>query len=434
MGLTSGFRALCRDCFHTGNALVSRCPACGSPRVASHPELADLAIAHLDCDAFYASVEKRDRPEHRDAPLIVGGGKRGVVTTCCYIARTFGVRSAMPMFKALKLCPDAVVIKPDFSKYTFESRRIMARLRDLTPLVQPLSLDEAWLDLTGTERLNGGAPAEVLARAQAEIEKETGLTVSIGLAANKFLAKIASDLDKPRGFAVIGSEAAAFLAPRPVGILPGVGPAFVKALNAGGFATVGDLARADPKRLADRFGSGGLRLHSLARGIDARDVDPDQERKSISAETTFNDDLHTVSALEDELWPLCEKVAERARRGETTGRVVTLKLRTADFRILTRRRTLPADTQTARVLFSTARELLKPEADGRRFRLIGVGLSGLREGGAAAPALFDPTDEARALSTETAVDKLRARFGKGAVMTGRALRSAGPLASDQDSS
>ncbi|MDP9104094.1 MAG: DNA polymerase IV, partial [Pseudomonadota bacterium] len=399
-----------------------RCASCGSPRVVSHPELATLTIAHLDCDAFYASVEKRDRPELRDLPVIVGGGKRGVVTTACYIARTYGPRSAMPMFKALKLCPDAVVIKPDFAKYTFESKRIMAMLRDLTPLVQPLSLDEAWLDLSGSERLHGGPAALTLARVQAKIERETGLTISIGLAANKFLAKIASDLDKPKGFAVIGSEAQAFLAPKPVGILPGVGPAFVKSLTAAGLRTVGDLAKADPKRLAEKFGSGGLRLHRLAHGQDVRAVDPDSERKSISAETTFNEDLTCVGDLEDVLWSLCEKVAERTRKSDTSGRVVVLKLRATDFKILTRRRTLPSPTQTARTLFTTARELLKGEATGRAFRLIGVGLSDFTDGPGEA-VLFDPQNEARALSTETAVDKLRAKFGKAAVMTGRALRS-----------
>lgn len=278
------------------------------------------------------------------------------------------------------------------------------------------------MDLSGSERLHGGPAALTLARLQARILDETGLTVSIGLAANKFLAKIASDLDKPKGFAVIGSEAQVFLADKPVGILPGVGPAFVKSLTSAGFKTVGDLAKADPKRLGEKFGSGGLRLHRLAHGQDAREVDPDSERKSISAETTFNVDLARAGDLEDQLWPLCEKVAERTRRSETSGRVVTLKLRTADFKILTRRRTLPSPTQTARVLFAVARDLLKGEVDGRAFRLIGVGLSDFVDG-PGEKALFDPQNEARALSTETAVDQLRAKFGKGAVMTGRALRS-----------
>ena len=414
--------ALCRDCFWRGEAQPARCAACGSPRVVRHAELGALSIAHVDCDAFYASVEKRDRPELADRPVIVGGGRRGVVTTACYIARTYGARSAMPMFKALTLCPEAVVIKPDFAKYSFESKRIMAVLKGLTPLVQPLSLDEAWLDLSGTERLSGGPPAWTLARAQTRIQQEIGLTVSVGLAANKFLAKIASELDKPRGFAVIGSEAQAFLAQKAVGILPGVGPVFVRSLNASGYATVGDLARADPRRLADQFGSSGLRLHRLAHGQDVREVDPDSERKSISAETTFNDDLDRLTDLEDRLWPLCEKVAERTRRSEASGRVVTLKLRLADFRILTRRRTLPTPTRTARVLFAAARELLRHETDGRRFRLIGVGLSDFVDGEREA-VLFDPQDEGRALNTETTVDRLRARFGKGAVVTGRALRT-----------
>ena len=193
---TASTTTLCRDCLRLGQGAARRCAACGSPRQVAHPELTRLAIAHLDCDAFYASVEKRDRPELADRPVIVGGGVRGVATTCCYIARTYGVRSAMPMFKALKLCPDAVVIKPDFAKYKAASRMIMEKLRALTPLVQPLSLDEAWLDLSGTERLNGGPPAWQLARVQQAIEAVTGLTVSVGLAPNKFLAKIASDLDK----------------------------------------------------------------------------------------------------------------------------------------------------------------------------------------------------------------------------------------------
>jgi DNA polymerase-4 len=328
---------LCRDCFWMGEAEPARCPRCGSPRLARHPELTRLTIAHLDCDAFYASVEKRDRPELRDQPVIVGGGARGVVTTCCYIARISGVRSAMPMFQARRLCPQAVIIRPDFTKYRTESRRIMEKLGALTPLVQPLSLDEAWLDLKGAERLNGGPAALTLARVQAEIERDIGITVSIGLAANKFLAKIASDLDKPRGFSVIGgAEAQGFLAGRPVSILPGVGPAFVKVLEKAGLRTVGDLAEASPRELADRFGVHGLRLHQLAHGQDDRAVDPDQERKGISAETTFNEDLTGRQGLEDQLWPLCEKVARHARAANLEGRVVTLKLKTSAFRIVAR--------------------------------------------------------------------------------------------------
>ncbi len=377
----------------------------------------------MDCDAFYASVEKRDRPELRDLPVIVGGGKRGVVTTCCYIARINGVRSAMPMFKALKICPQATVIKPDFTKYRTESRRIMDKLARLTPLVQPLSLDEAWLDLTGCERLHGGTAAWVLARVQADIETDTGLTVSVGLAANKFLAKIASDLDKPRGFSVIGAaEAKAFLAPRPVSILPGVGPAFQKSLAIAGYQTVGDLAKADPKTLATTFGVYGLRLSQLAQGQDARAVDPDQERKSVSAETTFNDDLTQVGDLEDELWPLCEKVARHLRKDAIAGRVAVLKLRTTDFRIITRRRTLAVPTQTAKALFAVARELLAAEAKGAAYRLIGIGATELVEALGPASDLF-AGDEARALKSARAMDALRDKFGADAVQSGRALKT-----------
>ena len=416
-------KALCRDCLWTGGEAVKRCPRCSSPRIVHHAELDRLAIAHLDCDAFYASVEKRDRPELRDVAVIVGGSKRGVVATCCYIARIKGVRSAMPMFTALKLCPEAVVLKPDFVRYKTESRRIMEKLAALTPLIQPLSLDEAWMDLSGSERLHGGPPALTLARVQAEIEREIGLTVSIGLSANKFLAKIASDLDKPRGFSVIGgAEAQAFLAPRPVTALPGVGPAFAKSLEKAGLRTVGDLAAAAPRDLADRWGAHGLRLSQLAHGEDGRAVDPDRERKGISAETTFDEDIATRADLEDRLWPLCEKVARHARQSALAGRVVTLKLKTADFKLFTRRRTLPAPTQTARTLFTVGRELLRGETSGVSFRLIGIGISDLIDGDLAPDDLF-AADETRARRGERAVDKLRAKFGADAVMSARALRS-----------
>ncbi len=387
----------------------------------AHHELYALSIAHLDCDAFYASVEKRDRPDLADSPVIVGGGVRGVVTTACYIARTYGVRSAMPMFKALKACPEAVVIRPDFAKYRAESRRILDKLCALTPLVQPLSLDEAWIDLSGTERLNEAAPAVVLARVQGEIERETGLSVSIGLAPNKFLAKIASELDKPRGFAVIGAaEAKSFLAPRSVSILPGVGPALVSSLDAAGFRTVGDLARAEPRLLVAKFGAFGLRLSELAHGRDQGAVDPDHIRKSVSAETTFDNDLSTLDALEDRLWPCCEKVASRARAEAFCGRSVVLKLKTSDFRSVTRRKTLDAPTQTARTVFAAARALLAAEVDGTRFRLIGVGLADLSPVEAAPTDLF-AGPEALARRTETLADTLRARFGAAALVTGRAL-------------
>jgi DNA polymerase IV len=415
-------KALCRDCFWTGEDPSRTCPHCRSMRLVIHDDLERLSVAHLDCDAFYASVEKRDAPELRDRPVIVGGGVRGVVTTCCYIARMSGVRSAMPMFKARKLCPEAVIVRPDFAKYRAESQRIMEKLRRVTPLVQPLSLDEAWLDLAGTERLHRASPAVTLARLQAEIEAEVGITVSVGLAANKFLAKIASDLDKPRGFAVIGAaEAQSFLAPRPVGVLPGVGPAFVRTLESDGYARIGDLAEADAKRLAERYGAHGLRLWRLAHGLDARAVDPHEGRKSLSAETTFNEDLSDLAGLEDMLWPLCERVARHARSEGIAGRVVTLKLRASDFRIVTRRRTLRFATQTARTLFAEARELLSAQVGQRRWRLIGIGISDIVSEEAVGGDLFD-SGESRALSGERAIDSIRGRFGAEAVVSGRSLK------------
>ena len=387
----------------------------------THAELDKLVIAHLDCDAFYASVEKRDRPELRDVPVIVGGGHRGVVATACYVARQYGVGSAMPMFKALKACPDAVVIKPDFAKYKHESRRILGALANLTPLIQTLSLDEAWADLSGTERLNGGPPAWQLAQLQKWIEDEVGLTDSIGRAPTRFLAKVASEMDKPRGFSVIGSEAQQLLAPRPVSILPGVGPIFGRTLRADGFDTIGRLAEADVRDLVQRYGDWGLRLSDLAHGRDSRPVDPEHDRKGMSAETTFNVDLSKAADLETELWPLCEKLASKARRDGIAGRVVTLKLRRSDFRILTRRRTLPDPVQTARTLFAEGRALLQPEL-GTPYRLIGIGMADLVDAADVAPGLF-AADRTRELNTETTIDRLRDRFGPGAVISGRSLKS-----------
>ncbi len=412
--------SICRDCLSEAEAARTTCEGCGSRRVVNHPELSAHAVAHLDCDAFYASVEKRDRPELRDKPVIVGGGTRGVVSTACYVARLYGVGSAMPMFKALKACPDAVVVKPNFDKYVTESRRIFDQVRALTPLVQTLSLDEAWMDLKGTERLNGGSPAFQLVRLQKRIEAETGLTVSIGLAPNRFLAKVASEMDKPRGFTVLGTEAAATLAPRPVGVLPGVGPVFAKTLRSDGFTTVGDLAAADVRDLAKKYGEWGLRLHELSHGRDARAVNPERDRKGMSAETTFNHDLTDREALEAQLWPLCEKLASKARRDGVAGRSVVLKLRRTDFKIVTRRVTPAEPVQTARGLFAEGRRLLGPEL-GIPYRLIGVGLTEIEDAADAPAALFE-TEAARTLKTETAVDALRAKFGAGAVVAGRALK------------
>jgi DNA polymerase-4 len=411
--------AFCRDCLTEAAPGVLRCQACGSPRIARHGELASLSIAHVDCDAFYAAVEKRDDPGLVDRAVIIGGGRRGVVSTCCYVARIHGVRSAMPMFKALQLCPDAVVIKPNMEKYVGVGREVRQAMLTLTPLVEPLSIDEAFLDLTGTERLHGAAPAVVLARFARTVEREIGITVSVGLSYNKFLAKIASDMDKPRGFAAIGrAEALDFLGSKPVSLIWGVGRATQEALEREGFRLIADLRRLDEGDLMRRFGAMGLRLSRLSRGIDERRVSPDEETKSISAETTFDTDIRDARTLEKKLFLLCEKVSARAKAQGFAGTTVTLKLKTADFKIRTRSRALPSPTLLATRLFETGRDMLMKEADGTAYRLIGIGLSELTDPGRADPAdLVDPTI-ARSVKVEGAVDALRTRFGKAAVVKG----------------
>jgi DNA polymerase-4 len=412
----------CRDCLADNPDHVRRCRTCGSPRLAAHPQLTKLAIAHVDCDAFYATIEKRDNPSLRDKPVIVGGGKRGVVATACYVARTFGVKSAMPMFQARRLCPDATVVPPDMAKYARVGREVRALMLDLTPLVEPLSIDEAFLDLGGTERLHGMIPAKALARFAKEVETKLGITISIGLSANKFLAKIASDLDKPRGFSVLNpDEAPSFLAPRPVTFIWGVGKVFGETLARDGYRTIADLQRADETELMRRYGAEGQRLARLARGIDQRAVSPDREAKSVSAETTFATDIADQRTLERLLWELCEKVSARLKAKEIAGTTVTLKLKTADFRLRTRARSLPAPTQLAAAIFEHGRELLAREVDGTQFRLLGIGVSALTGDEEADPADLINARAQRTAAAEHAVDRLRDRFGRAAVIRGRSI-------------
>ncbi|MBI1239263.1 MAG: DNA polymerase IV [Alphaproteobacteria bacterium] len=415
--------AFCRDCLSETNAGAVRCPKCRSPRLLAHDELFALAIAHLDCDAFYASVEKRDNPALIDKPVIVGGGKRGVVSTCCYVARTYGVRSAMPMFKALAACPDAIVIRPDMRKYRDVALQLRERMRALTPLVQPLSLDEAFLDLSGTERLHGLPPAKVLAKLAREIERDCGITVSIGLSFNKFLAKVASELRKPRGFAVIGrAEAVSFLKEQKVTIVYGVGKSFARRLEADGITRLGQIQAMDARTLAKRYGEMGLHLARLSKGEDSRTVDPASEAKSLSTETTFETDERRHDVLERILWSLCESLSRRAKAAGLGGRTITLKLKGADFRSETRRRSLGAPTQLAEVIFAEGRELLRAKPEGPRYRLLGIGLSTLAPAAECdQPSLLDP-GAARRASAERAIDRIRARFGEAVIGKGRGMK------------
>jgi len=412
----SGPTCFCRDCLADQTSAARRCAACGSPRLVRHPALAKLTLAHIDCDAFYATVEKRDNPDVADRPVIIGGGKRGVVSAACYIARTFGVRSAMPMFKALALCPSAVVIRPDMAKYVRVGREVRQAMQALTPLVEPLSIDEAFLDLAGTERVHGMIAGKVLARFAQSVERDIGITVSVGLSCNKFLAKIASDLDKPRGFAAIDQdEARIMLADKPVGFIFGVGPATQDRLAQRGFRTIADLQRADEIELMKQFPSDGRRLWRLARGIDDRRVVPDRGAKTVSNETTFDSDIRDFATLEKVLWRLSEKVSARLKSADLAGSTITLKLKTADFRQRTRAQSIAAPTQLASKIFAICRDMLAKEIDGTAFRLMGAGVSALGPGSAA-----NDTDmlDRRAAHAERAIDDLRRKFGQTAVIRG----------------
>lgn len=412
-------RGFCRDCMAPRTKDVRRCVNCGSPRVASHPELDQLSIAHIDCDAFYASVEKRDNPELRDKPVIVGGGKRGVVSTCCYIARIRGVRSAMPAFKALQLCPDAVVVKPRMSVYASVGKQVRTMMEELTPAVEPISIDEAFLDLTGTEKLHQDTPARTLAKFANRVEAEIGISVSVGLSYCKYLAKVASDFEKPRGFSVIGeAEAMSFLADKPVKMIWGVGPAFEKSLHADGIKTIGQLQQMDENTLLKRYGVMGSRLFNLSRGIDHRSIERRGGAKSVSHETTFNEDHATSEVLAPVLRSLSEKVSARLKEKNIAGRTIVLKLKDKEFKSITRNKQVGDATQLADKIFRTALPMLERELDGTKYRLLGVGVSDFVDAERADPLDLIDEEATRRAEVERAMDKLRGKFGEKVVETG----------------
>ncbi|MGO4704177.1 DNA polymerase IV [Microvirga sp. 2MCAF38] len=421
MDLTAPF---CRDCLTVAaSASVRRCTACGSPRLLAHPERDTLSVAHMDCDAFFAAVEKRDDPSLADKPVIIGGGKRGVVSTCCYVARTYGVRSAMPMFKALKACPHAVVVKPNMEKYRIAGRAVRQLMFEMTPLVEPVSIDEAFLDLSGTERLHHASPALTLARFAKRVEDEIGISISVGLSYNKFLAKIASDFEKPRGFSIIGrEEAPAFLAEKPVSILPGVGAAAQARLAKAGVTLISHLRDTSQRTLFEALGRDAQRLARLALGQDDRSVKTERETKSISAETTFDVDLRSFEDLEPILWRLAEKVSSRLKAAQLAGQSVTLKLKDAEFHLLTRTRSGFPPTQLAARLFDPARQLLKTACDGTAYRLIGIGAADLCDASEADKGDLADQSVVRQAKMETAIDRIRDKFGTAALQKGITLR------------
>ena len=414
--------SLCRKCFNTFNE-ERRCPRCSSPLVVSHSELFDLNIAHMDCDAFYASVEKRDNPDLADKPVIIGGGRRGVVSTACYIARIRGVKSAMPMFKALEKCPDAVVIRPRMKIYAEISQQIRAMMNDITPLVEPLSLDEAFMDMSGTHKLHGAPPAVMLAKLMDRISDNLGLTGSIGLSHNKFLAKIASDLNKPNGYSIIGeAETSSFLKDKSIRLIWGVGASTQKSLEKSGIRTFLDLLRWDRKDLVSKFGSMGDRLWFLARGQDARVVSNSDRIKSISNETTLNENTSNMRVLEGHLWRLCEKVSSRAKSKGLAGTIMILKLKSSNHKIITRRVTLRDPTYMADVLFRSTYPLMEAAIENGPFRLVGAGLSGLCLASQAQrePELLDDGALNR-IKVERVTDEIREKFGDEAMIKGRSL-------------
>ncbi len=415
--------SLCRDCDFQTDTAHDSCPKCSSGRVVHHPDMDQLSIAHIDCDAFFAAIEKRDNPELKDKPVIVGGKTRGVVATCCYIARIHGVHSAMPMFKALKACPEAVVVPPRRDAYSMASKQVREKLLSITPLVQMISIDEGYLDLSGTERINHASPALALSQLAREIEQDIGITISIGLSENKFLAKTASELDKPRGFAALSlAEAPEFLAPRPIQFIHGVGAQLAQKLARDHYRTIGDLQACSLRDLIARYGDTGFWLHQRAHGIDNRPVNTSSERKSVSAERTFNTDISDRALLEDRLWQVCEETAIRAKKHNVEGSTVTLKLKSKDFKTLTRSTTLSTPTHLAQTLFRVTKPILERETGtGQSYRLIGVGISHLEPSRGDVGDLIDPQIEKRA-KAERASDAARSKFGKSAVVTGRSIR------------
>lgn len=419
---SGGIKGICRDCLAQFSR-ADRCPECKSPRTVAHAELHSLSMAHIDCDAFFAAIEKRDRLDLRNKPVIVGGGKRGVVATCCYIARIRGVHSAMPMYEALRRCPEATVLRPDGKKYRAVGHQVRAMMEALTPLVEPVSIDEAFLDLSGTERLHGASPASVLAGFAQAVEERLAISVSIGLSYNKFLAKMASDMDKPRGFSVIGrAEARDVLASRPAGAIWGVGRSLERKLANDGIRTIGDLQSMEKTDLMKRYGAIGDRLYHFSRGEDTRMVKTGAKAKSISSETTFEQDISEREMLEPILWQQCQSVADDLKEKGLQGRTVTLKLKPNIHKSITRSHTPDMPVRYAVDIYEAAERMLAREADGTRFRLIGVGVSGLLPGGAPGSRLnFDPKRE-KLRTAEDASDRLKRKFGKSILNLGRGMR------------
>jgi DNA polymerase-4 len=383
-------------------------------------------IMHVDMDAFFASIEQRDRPELRGRPVVVGArpGGRGVVSTCSYEARVFGVRSAMPINEAFRRCPHAVFLPPDFVRYSEASDRLMQLLEEFSPLVEPVSVDEAYLDLTGTERLLG-PPAEVGRRAKQRVREVLNLGMSVGIGPNRLIAKIASDHHKPDGLTVVTpDQVQAFLAPLPVRALRGVGPKLGEAIARAGLGCVGDIRRWSLERLQQRFGDDlGEMLYWQSRGVGSARVGDSSERKQVSKEHTFARDVTDATVLRDTLRRLAASVARSARRQQFAGRTVTLKIRLPGFETHSRRFTRDRPTHDERELLQEVWRLYEESGfAGRPVRLIGVGLTGFDDDRPRQLSLFDaarPEQEPRE-QVLAAIDAIQEKFGRGAIAFGPA--------------
>ena len=374
-------------------------------------------ILHVDLDAFFASVEQRDRPELRGKPVLVGGSlKRGVVTAASYEARPFGCRSAMPMAQALKLCPHAIVVRGRMDAYVAVSQQFRGILDAYTPLVEPISIDEAFLDVSGTERLHG-PPEAVAAAIKRRVKDELRLTASVGIAAVKFVAKIATDVGKPDGLYVVPPEQTrAFLARLPIERLFGVGPKTAKVLRDIGLETLGQVARHPLQALAARLGaSHAAELQALARGEDARHVEPDRAAVSIGAEETFEEDLRDGPLLRRRITAQAERVAERLRHTEQAALAIVLKLKDPEFHIITRRRTLPAPTADGRVIAKVALELCDGEVGPMGVRLSGVSATHIVAATGPRQLTLDEPQRQKGERLGQTLDKIRERFGRDAV-------------------
>ncbi len=413
---------ICRDCANFSTDKI-KCHKCNSPRILEHDELLSLNIAHIDCDAFYASVEKSRNPLLINKPVIVGGGKRGVVTTCCYIARIKGVKSAMPIFKAKKLCPEAIIIHPKMTLYKRISKIVFSKFNQLTPLVETIAFDEAYLDFSGTYQLYKKTPAELLVKLALEIEKQLGITISIGLSENKFLAKLASSFNKPRGFTVIGkSEKLEFIKNLHIKNIPGIGPSLQKKFERNSIITIDNLRKLDKKKLINGFGNFGGTVWNMARGIDERKVNPSNQRKSISKETTFETNISDFNELKKTLWALSENVSEILKKNNTFARLLTLKLKRHNFKTITCSFTFLEPTYLAENIYQTAISLLKNKIEQAPFRLIGLSTSKFCiEKQQSFSNLKLNKKSQKIEKTEHVVDKIRLKFGKEIIKKGRSM-------------